>query len=141
LLQLNRYVFFFSVFGGILPAMYRWFSKKLSTSAVVHQKGLWKKYYFGCSGVYFIFILHLYITVTCRHTIILYGKDCFSNTKMSSKCLEYLNIFLLFFKKFSTSRNPLKSIFSLFWLYIWDHYINNLCTFHDSFEVMKSISK
>jgi hypothetical protein len=31
-------VVFFSVFGGILPAMYRWFSKKLSTSAVVHQK-------------------------------------------------------------------------------------------------------
>jgi hypothetical protein len=80
--------------------------------------GLWKKNYFGCSGVYFIFILHLYIIVTCRHTIIFYGKDCFSNTKTSSKCLEYLNIFLSFFKKFSTSwnqKNTLKIfVFNLF---------------------------
>ena len=29
-----------------------------------------KKNYFGWSGVYFIFILRLYITVTCRHTIV-----------------------------------------------------------------------
>jgi hypothetical protein len=34
---------------------------------------------FGWSGVYFIFILHLYITVTCRHTIvckIVWSKRC-----------------------------------------------------------------
>ena len=44
--QLNRYVFdvivtswayLFSVFRGILPAIFRRFSKKLSTSVVVHQ--------------------------------------------------------------------------------------------------------
>jgi hypothetical protein len=51
------------------------------------------KNYFGWSGVYFIFILHLYITVTFRHTIVFYGKDCFSNIKTSSKRLEYLNIY------------------------------------------------
>jgi hypothetical protein len=55
------------------------------------------------SGVYFIFILHLYITVTCRHTIVFYCKDCFSNIKMSSTRLEYLNIFQSFFKKFNSS--------------------------------------
>jgi hypothetical protein len=33
-----------------------------------------KKKYFGLSGVYFISILHLYITVTCRHTIVFYAK-------------------------------------------------------------------
>ena len=66
-----------------------------------------KFFYFGWSGVYFIVILHLYITVTCRHTctIVFYGKDCFSNNKTSSKCLEYLNIFPSFFKKFNTSWN------------------------------------
>jgi hypothetical protein len=47
--------------------------------------------------VYFISILHLYITVTCRHTIVFYGKDCFSNIETSSKRLEYLNIFPSFF--------------------------------------------
>ena len=61
--------------------------------------GLWKKNYFGWSGVYFISILHLYITVTCWHTMVFYGKDCFSNIKTSSKRLEYLNIFPSFFKK------------------------------------------
>jgi hypothetical protein len=49
-------------------------------------------FYFGWSGVYFIFILHLHITVTCRHTIVFYGKDCFSKIKTSSKRLEYFNI-------------------------------------------------
>jgi hypothetical protein len=33
-----------------------------------------------------VFILFLcYITVTCRHTIVFYGKYCFSNIKTSSK--------------------------------------------------------
>ena len=70
----------------------------------------YEKKYFGWSGVYFIFILilHLYINVTCRHTIVFYGKDCFSNIKTSSKRLEYLNIFPSFFKKFNTSWNQKK---------------------------------
>jgi hypothetical protein len=35
-----------------------------------------------------VFILFLcYITVTCRHTMVFYGKDCFSNIKTSSKRL------------------------------------------------------
>ena len=46
---------------------------------------------------------------------------------------------------FITSARPLKSICSLFWLYIWDHYVYihvyNPCTFYDSFQVMKFISK
>jgi hypothetical protein len=33
---------------------------------------------------------------------------------------------LLNINLFITSTRPLKSIFSLFWLYIWDHYIHNL---------------
>jgi hypothetical protein len=74
---------------------------------IINNWGLMKKKYFWWSGVYFIFNLHLYITVTCRHTctIVFYGKDCFSNIKTSSKCLEYLNIFPSFFKKFNTSWN------------------------------------
>jgi hypothetical protein len=45
---------------------------------------------------------------------------------------------LLNINLFITSTRPLISIFSLFWLYIWDHYvyIHNLCTFYDSFQVM-----
>ena len=50
-----------------------------------------------------VFILFLYITVTCRHTIVFYDKYCFSNIKTSSKRLEYLNIYPSFFKKFNTS--------------------------------------
>ena len=73
-----------------------------------------KKKYFGWSGVYFILILHLYITVTCRHTIVFYGKDCFSNIKTSSKRLEYLKIFPSFFKKFNTSWNQKKMCFIYF---------------------------
>ena len=64
---------------------------------------------YGWSGVYFIFILHLYITVTCRHTIVFYGKHCFSNIKT-----EYLNIFPSFFKKFNTSWNQKNTVFYLF---------------------------
>ena len=81
-----------------------------------------KKKYFGWSGVYFISILHLYITVTCRHTIVFYGKDCCSNIKTSSKRLEYFNIFPSFFKKFNTSWNP-KNTLTVFVLFI---YFNNL---------------
>jgi hypothetical protein len=36
---------------------------------IINHWGLMKKNYFGWSGVYFIFILHLYMTVTCRHKI------------------------------------------------------------------------
>ena len=78
-----------------------------------------KKKYFRWSGVYFIFILHLYITLTCRHTIVFYGKNCFSNIKTSSKRLEYLNIFPSFFKKFNTSWNQKK-------YYLCFIYFNNL---------------
>jgi hypothetical protein len=41
---------------------------------------------------------------------------------------------LLNINLFITSVRPLKSIFSLFWLYIWYHYvyIHNFCTFYDS---------
>jgi hypothetical protein len=54
----ERYLF--SVFRGILPAIFR----------------------------QVVFILFLcYITVTCRHTIVFYGKYCFSNIKTSSERL------------------------------------------------------
>jgi hypothetical protein len=56
----ERYLF--SVFRGILPAIFRRFSKKLSTSVVVHQKIFYQiikinktkillKYFFGARGV------------------------------------------------------------------------------------------
>jgi hypothetical protein len=45
---------------------------------IINHWGLMKKNYFGWSGLYFIFILHLYMTVTCRHTIVFNGKDCFN---------------------------------------------------------------
>jgi hypothetical protein len=94
--------YLFSVFRGIFPAIFGRFSKKLSTplsippypcsnnyfSIIINNWGFMKKKYFGWSGVYFIFILHLYITVTCRHTIVFYSKDCCSNIKTSSKRLE-----------------------------------------------------
>ena len=83
---------------------------------IINNWGLMKKNYFGWSGVYFIFVLHLYITVTCWHTIVFYGKHCFSNIKTSSKRLEYLNIFPSFFKKFNTSWNQ----------YLCFIYFNNL---------------
>jgi hypothetical protein len=88
---------------------------------IINNWGLMKKNYFGWSGVYFIFILHLYITVTCRHTIVFYGKHCFSNIKTSSKRLEYLNIFPSFFKKCNTSctKKYFNSICVLFILIIW----------------------
>jgi hypothetical protein len=73
-------------------------------------RGLMNFFYFGWSGVYFIFILHLYITVTCRHTIIFYGKDCFSNIKTSSKRLEYFHQRYLF----SVFREILPAIFGRF---------------------------
>jgi small-conductance mechanosensitive channel len=49
-------------------------------------------------------------------------------------CSPSLNISLSI-----TSARPLKSISSFFWMYIWYHYvyIHNLCTFYDSFQVMK----
>jgi hypothetical protein len=71
----------------------------------------------------FIFILHLYITVTCRHTIVFYDKDCFSNIKTSSKRLEYLNILPSFFKKFNTSWNQKNTLFIQYLCFI---YFNNL---------------
>jgi hypothetical protein len=94
----ERYLF--SVFRGIMPAIFGRFSKKLSTSRAPEK----------------------YFTVTCRHTIVFYGKGCFSNIKTSSKRLEYLNIFTSFFKKFNTSWNQKKyfnSICVLFILIIW----------------------
>ena len=78
-------------------------------------------FYIGWSGVYFIFILHLYITVTCRHTIVFYGKECFSKIKTSSKRLEYFNIFPSFFKKFNTSWNQSNTLT----LFVFIHF-NNL---------------
>ena len=42
--------------------------------------------------LFYFYLTFVYITVTCRHTIVLYDKDCFSNIKTSSKRLEYLNI-------------------------------------------------
>ncbi len=59
----ERYLF--SVFRGILPAIFGRFSKKLSTSAVVHQKIFYQiikinktqillKYFFGSRGVKFL---------------------------------------------------------------------------------------
>jgi hypothetical protein len=48
---------------------------------IINNWGLMKIFYFGWSGVYSIVILHLYITATCRHTIVFYGKYCFSNIK------------------------------------------------------------
>ena len=82
-----------------------------------------KKNYFGWSGVYFISILHLYITVTCRHTIVFYGKDCFSNIKTLSKRLEYLNIF----RRFSRNLTPreTKKIFQQY-MYLCFIYLNKL---------------
>jgi hypothetical protein len=85
---------------------------------IINNWGLMNFFYFGWSGVYFIFILHLYITVTCRHTIVFYGKDCFSNIKTSSKRLEYLNIFPSFFKKFNTSWNQ-KNTLTVFVFYLF----------------------
>jgi hypothetical protein len=48
---------------------------------------------------------------------------------------------LLNINLFITSARPIKSIFSLFWLYIRDHYvyIHNLCTFYDSFQATSTI--
>jgi hypothetical protein len=59
----ERYLF--SVFRGILSAIFRRFSKKLSTSVVVHQKIFYQiikidkkqillKYFFGARGVKFL---------------------------------------------------------------------------------------
>jgi hypothetical protein len=62
---------------------------------IINNWGLIKKNYFGWSGVYFIFILHLYITVTFRHTIVFYGKDCFSNIKIRSAWNNGLSMLLL----------------------------------------------
>ena len=70
-----------------------------------------------------VFILFLcYIAVTCRHTIVFYVKDCFSNIKMSSKRLKYLNIFPSFFKKFNTSCTKKKTLLQ----YLCFIYFNNL---------------
>ena len=57
--------YFFSVFRGILPAIFRRFSKKLSTSVVVHQTIFYQiikinktqlllKYFLGARGVKFL---------------------------------------------------------------------------------------
>ena len=77
-----------------------------------------------------------------------------TNTKLSS-CFEYRELMivskyvvggglwrLLYINLSITSTRPLQSICSLFWLYVWYHYvyIHNLCTFYDSFQVMKFIS-
>jgi hypothetical protein len=43
---------------------------------IINNWGFMKKNYFGWSGVHFIFS---YITVACRHTIVFYCKDYFSN--------------------------------------------------------------
>ena len=67
-----------------------------------------------------LFYFYLTFTVTCRHTIVFYGKYCFSNIKTSSKRLEYLNIFPSIFKKFNTSWNQKKNQYLCF------IYFNNL---------------
>jgi hypothetical protein len=66
LTSLRRHVrYLFYVFRGILPAIFRRFSKKLSTSVVVHQKIFYQiikinktqillKYFFGARGVKFL---------------------------------------------------------------------------------------
>jgi hypothetical protein len=57
--------YLFSVFRGMLPAIFRRFSKRLSTSVVVHQKIFYQiikinktqillKYFFGARGVKFL---------------------------------------------------------------------------------------
>jgi hypothetical protein len=59
----ERYLF--SVFRGILPAIFRWFSKKLSTTVVVHQTIFYQiikinktqlllKYFVDARGVQFL---------------------------------------------------------------------------------------
>ena len=86
-----------------------------------------KKIYNQSSGTYekklfwmkwCLFYFYLTFTVTCRHTIVFYGKDCFSNIKTSSKRLEYLNIFPSFFKKFNTSWNQ-KNTLTVFVFYLF----------------------
>jgi hypothetical protein len=42
---------------------------------------------------------------------------------------------LLNINLFITSAIPLKSIFSLFWLYIWDHYISSIFWDNDSLNM------
>ena len=130
----NIYSFWIKLFVLILEVASidhytRYFRIPVVITISVSRKKIYNQYLgtydnklFGWSGVYFISILHLYITVTCRHTIVFYGKDFFSNIKMSSKRLEYLNIFPSFFKKFNTSWNQKKyfnSICVLFILIIW----------------------
>ena len=75
-----------------------------------------KKKYFGWSGVYFIFILHLYITVTCRHTctIVFYGKDCFSNIKRHRSTW---NIWT-FSRRFSRNLTPRETKKKLCFIYL-----------------------
>ena len=53
------------------PGSNNYFSIPEEKIIIINNWGLMKIFYFGWSGVYFIFILHLYITVTCRHTIVL----------------------------------------------------------------------
>ena len=75
--------------------------------------------------VFILFLSYIwYITVTCRHTIVFYVKDCFSNMKTSSKSLEYLNIFPSFFKIFNTSWNQ-----KILQQYLCFIYFNNLVTY------------
>jgi hypothetical protein len=54
-----------NVWSIICPLEVRCLTRKY----IINHWGLMKKSYFGWSGLYFIFILHLYMTVTCRHTI------------------------------------------------------------------------
>jgi hypothetical protein len=68
---------------------------------IINHWGLMKKKYFGWSGLYFIFILHLYMTVTCRHIIVFYYLFSVFRGIMPA-------IFGRFSKKLSTSRAPEK---------------------------------
>ena len=70
---------------------------------IINHWGLMKKNYFGWSGVYFIFILHLYITVTCLHTIVFVTAKIAS--QISKRHLSASNIWT-FFRRFSRNLTP-----------------------------------
>jgi hypothetical protein len=75
------------------------------------KKLFWMKW--CLSYFYLTFVYNCY----CRHTIVFYGKDCFSNIKTSSKRLKYLNILPSFFKKFNTSWNQKNTLTVLCFIY------------------------
>jgi hypothetical protein len=79
--------YLFSVFRGILPAIFRRFSKKY-------------EFFFILDEVVFILFLSYICIQLLRADIpsFFYGKDCFSNIKTSSKRLEYSRRFLFYIR-------------------------------------------